>query len=117
VSLSAGGGAWANLSDRNVKQDFETVDAVAILDKVSSLPIQSWSYSAQTNGVRHIGPVAQDFHAAFGYGENETTITTVDADGVALAAIQGLHRLVQAQQEQIAVLESQVRRLQERLDD
>ena len=46
---------------------------------------------------RHIGPVAQDFHAAFGLGTHETAIATVDADGVALAAIQGLNEKVEAE--------------------
>jgi hypothetical protein len=36
-----------------------------------------------------MGPTAQDFRAAFGLGPNDTTISVVDADGVALAAIQG----------------------------
>ena len=40
----------------------------------------------------HIGPTAQDFSRAFGLGEDNRHITTVDADGVALAAIQGLYR-------------------------
>ena len=34
--------------------------------------------------------MAQDFYAAFGLGLGETTIATVDADGVALAAIKAL---------------------------
>ena len=45
--------------------------------------------------LRHISPIAQDFSAAFGVGEDDTHINTVDADGVALAAIQGLYHLVQ----------------------
>ncbi|HEY0548440.1 MAG TPA: hypothetical protein VGF13_02495 [Verrucomicrobiae bacterium] len=45
--------------------------------------------------VRHIGPMAQDFRSAFAVGENDRTITTVDADGVALAAIQGLNQKVE----------------------
>ncbi len=38
-------------------------------------------------------------------GEKETMITTLDTDGVALAAIQGLHEMVKEQQERIAALE------------
>ncbi len=38
-----------------------------------------------------MGPMAQDFHAAFGLGVSDKMIDTVDPDGVALAAIQGLH--------------------------
>jgi hydrogenase-1 operon protein HyaE len=66
------------------------------LEKVAALPIQSWRYNSETEGVRHLGPVAQDFHAAFGLGENDTSITTVDEGGVALAAIQGLNEKVES---------------------
>lgn len=38
--------------------------------------------------------MAQDFYAAFGVGEDNKHITTVDADGVALASIQTLHELM-----------------------
>ena len=57
----------------------------------------SWNYKAQGKSVRHLGPMAQDFHAAFELGEGERTITTVDADGVALAAIQGLNAKLEAE--------------------
>ena len=39
-----------------------------------------------------MGPMAQDFYAAFGLGSGDTTITSLDPDGVALAAIQGLNQ-------------------------
>ena len=57
---------------------------------------------------RHLGPTAQDFRAAFGLGEDDTTISTVDEQGVALAAIQGLYAVVQAKDGRIAVLDSDV---------
>jgi hypothetical protein len=57
--------------------------------------------------VRHIGPTAQDFYAAFGVGEDNTHISTVDADGVALAAIQGLYRIVQEKDAEIAALKAE----------
>ena len=92
AELAAGSGSWSVLSDRNVKHQVEPVDAEAVLEKVSSLPLSSWSYKAQDPSVRHIGPMAQDFHAAFGVGEDNRRISAVDADGVALAAIQGLNQ-------------------------
>jgi len=79
-------------SDRNLKQDFQPLDGRAMLEKVVALPVQSWAYKFD-DAKRHIGPVAQDFHSAFGLnGDDETAIATVDADGVALAAIQGLNQ-------------------------
>jgi hypothetical protein len=41
--------------------------------------------------------MAQDFHAAFGVGPDDKHIATVDADGVALAAIQGLNQKVESE--------------------
>ncbi|HZO55658.1 MAG TPA: tail fiber domain-containing protein, partial [Bryobacteraceae bacterium] len=78
-------------SDRNVKTAFQPVTARQILEKVVSLPLMSWAYT-NSSDVRHIGPVAQDFHAVFGVGTDDKHIATVDADGVALAAIQGLNQ-------------------------
>jgi hypothetical protein len=92
VTMAANAGSWSSLSDRRLKTAIELVDAGEILDRLLATPISTWSYIAQGEGVRHIGPMAQDFAAAFGLGENDTTISTIDADGVALAAIQGLNR-------------------------
>jgi len=83
-------------SDHNLKKNFDSVDAQEVLERVTSLPIQQWTYKAEEDSVRHVGPMAQDFHAAFGLGANDTTIATVDADGVALAAIQGLNEKLEA---------------------
>jgi hypothetical protein len=56
--------------------------------------------------------MAQDFYAAFGVGENDTTITTIDADGVALAAIQGLYAENQALKAQVDDLETRLTALE-----
>jgi hypothetical protein len=95
--LATGSGAWAAYSDRRGKREFQPVDAAAVLDKVVSLPISTWQWKAEADGIRHMGPTAQDFRAAFGLGPRETEIVTVDADGVALAAIQGLNAKLQAE--------------------
>jgi hypothetical protein len=86
------GGAWTNASDVALKEAFEPVDGAALLDAVARLPLSSWSYRAEGRGVRHLGPTAQDFRAAFGLGRDERSISTVDTAGVALAAIQELER-------------------------
>jgi hypothetical protein len=89
VYLAPGGGSWANLSDRNLKRNVTSVDDSAILAKLAALPVSEWSYVSQDR-VRHLGPMAQDFYAAFGVGEDNRHITTVDEEGVALAAIKAL---------------------------
>jgi trimeric autotransporter adhesin len=108
VFLPAGGGGWSNLSDRSMKDNFAAVDSERILERVASMPIQRWNYKSQDASVKHIGPTAQDFAAAFGVGENDTTISTVDADGVALAAIQGLYQENQQLKRDLAALKAQV---------
>jgi hypothetical protein len=103
--LAAGGGSWTSMSDRNAKEDFQPADTRAILDKVAELPLTTWRYKTQPSEVRHIGPTAQDFHAAFGVGESDTGITGVDADGVALAAIQALNSALKQKEVRIQTLE------------
>ena len=86
------GTTWQNGSDRNIKNDFSEISPQTVLAKVSALPITEWQYKLEAAGTRHIGPMAQDFHAAFGLnGGDDTHISTVDEGGVALAAIQGLN--------------------------
>jgi len=92
VSLPAGSGSWSSLSDRDAKELFKTANAREILERVAALPIQTWNYKSQEVSVRHIGPTAQDFAAAFNVGEDDRHIATVDEGGVALAAIQGLNQ-------------------------
>ena len=115
ATLPAGSGSWASLSDRNVKANVMAVDGRTILERLASLPIATWNYTAQSDSVRHMGPMAQDFRAAFGLGEDERHISTVDSEGVALAAIQELYKLSQQQVEeltrQLHELQNQVARL------
>jgi trimeric autotransporter adhesin len=93
--LPAGSGTFSCTSDRAAKTDFARVDGETVLGRLAGVPIQTWRYRTQGGGVRHIGPTAQDFYAAFGFGEDERRISLVDAEGVALAAIQALYRLSQ----------------------
>jgi hypothetical protein len=101
-------GAFGSLSDRNGKEGFKPIDAHEVLDKVTALPITGWSYKSSPS-VRHIGPMAQDFFAAFNLGRDDKHITTVDEGGVALAAIQGLNQKLEARSQE---LEGQTRKLE-----
>jgi hypothetical protein len=87
-------GTISTLSDRDAKERFEPVESRDVLDKVAALPLSRWSYKSDRAN-RHIGPMAQDFYAAFAAGSDDKSICTVDADGVALAAIQGLNQKVE----------------------
>jgi len=117
VRLAGGSGAWESLSDRRAKKNFAPVDSQEILKKVADLPLMSWSYLAQPSSIRHLGPTSQDFKAAFGLGEDEAFISTADADGVALAAIQGLYRHICQIERQLAAYEEQIRTMETLIRD
>ena len=110
IGNSMGGGGM--FSDRNLKENVAAVDNQAILDRVAQLPIREWNYKQQDASIRHIGPMAQDFAATFGVGEDDRRINPVDANGVTLASIQALYALNQKQAEQIAALQKQIETLQ-----
>ena len=113
VFLSSGSGSWSSLSDRNAKHHFEAVDGEAVLGALLSVPVQRWSYRSQDPGIRHMGPTAQDFRAAFGLGESATTITGVDVDGVNMAAIQALTVRTNRLIDENATLRQELRRMRE----
>ncbi len=108
-------GSLTESSDVNAKENFSPVNGAGVLTRLQDIPITTWNYKADSASVRHMGPMAQDFYAAFELGRDELHIAPLDANGVALAATQELYRLVQAQQAQIAALEQQNRELTARL--
>ncbi len=112
MRLNSGGlrvnGTFVSASDRNKKENFTEVNPREVLDKVVDLPVTRWNYKADSQS-RHLGPMAQDFRAAFGLGEDDKHIATVDADGVALAAIKGLNQKLE---ETVRAQESRIERLE-----
>ena len=108
-------GTLSQGSDRNIKRDFAPVNPMAVLAKVAELPITEWSYAADADA-RHMGPVSQDFHAAFNLnGDDDKHITTVDEAGVALAAIQGLNQKLEAQRGRLDQKEAEISELKQQL--
>jgi hypothetical protein len=117
VSLAAGGGSWASISDFRKKENFHEIDKEDVLKKVAALPITNWNYKTQPDTYRHIGPMAQDFYAAFkldGIG-NDTTINTIDIDGVNMVAIQALEQRTVDLQKENAQLKAQLQTMNERM--
>ena len=107
VVLAHGSSSWAPASDRNIKANFAPVDGRGVLARLLAMPIETWNYLSQDPAIRHIGPMAQDFAAAFGVGEDDRHILPIDANGVALAAIQALAARLEAAEARIAELEAQ----------
>lgn len=115
VNAYCDGSSWHNASDRNLKQNFADLDTGAVLEKIVAMPIQSWSYKTQL-GEKHIGPVAQDFRAAFGLGDSDRSISTVDEGGVALAAIQGLNEKLEMRSEKLEVENAELKARLEKVE-
>ncbi|MCA9706126.1 MAG: tail fiber domain-containing protein [Myxococcales bacterium] len=104
------------ISDRERKENFEGVDTKAVLETLVQVPITTWNYTFEDPSIRHVGPMAQDFQAAFSVGATDEKIFQIDADGVALASIQALHTEVEQLREQNARLEQALAELERRLD-
>jgi hypothetical protein len=100
--LTTSGSGWSCSSDRNLKQNLAALDSSEVLRRVAALPVYRWQPKGRNEHVMHFGPMAQDFYAAFGLGDDDKMIGLQDADGVALAAIQGLNAKVEARDAQIA---------------
>ncbi len=113
VELAPNGAQWLALSDVRTKHHFRDLDGDDVLRKVAAMPVTEWSYKAQDAAIRHIGPTAQDFHAAFGLGEDPLRIGTLDADGVALAGVKALEARSRQQADEVAALRFEVARLRE----
>jgi hypothetical protein len=108
--------SFVSTSDRNAKQNFQSIDAREILDKVAALPITRWNFRSDV-ATQHLGPMAQDFYAAFTVGPDDKHIANVDESGVALAAIQGLNaKLESALREKDVQLQSQAGQLQAQVE-
>ena len=109
------GGVWTNGSDRNSKTAFRPVNKTEVLESVLKLPVTRWRYKSESDTTHHIGPTAQDFHAAFHLGDSDKHISTIDADGVALAAIQGLYEIVKEKDTEITVQREQIAKQHNRM--
>jgi len=105
VHVLSGDTAWSSISDKNAKKNFRPVNGEAVLEKLAAMPLQSWNYKweADTN-TPHLGPMAQDFKAAFYPGRDDKSISTLEFDGVELAAIQGLNQKLNEKEAEIETL-------------
>jgi hypothetical protein len=105
-NLPAGSGVFNCTSSRTTKANFEPVSGSDVLARVRSLPISTWNYVSEGGNVRHLGPMAEDFHAAFGLGTGSESIGVQDLASVSLAGVQALG-------EQTAELQAEVAELRE----
>jgi hypothetical protein len=114
VHVLPGGTAWSSISDRDAKKNFQPVNGEAVLEKLAAIAVQKWNYKwEEETNTPHIGPMAQDFKAAFYPGRDDKSISTLEFDGVELAAIQGLNQKLNEKAARINALEKELAELKE----
>jgi|GEM_PF-2123674 len=116
--IEEGSAGWSNTSTRTAKTNVDPVDQQAALEGVDSLDIATWEYKNERGdgkGTTHIGPMAEEFHDAFDVGNSDEHINSINLDGVALAAIQGLSKKLDEKNERINDLEAENEQLGDRL--
>jgi len=112
VVLTPGASSWTTISDRNAKKNFRPIDPGTVLEKLAAIPIAQWNYRWERDtDVPNIGPMAQDFKHAFYPGRDDKGISTLEFDGVELAAIQGLNQKLEATRAENAALKQSVAEL------
>jgi len=112
AALAPNGTAWVTLSDSNAKTAVVAVDPRAVLAKVDQLPVTEWEYKHDPHR-RYFGPMAQDFHAAFGLGNDAKTINTLDADGVLFLSVKGLCEELKERDKVVAELKTKSQEIEE----
>lgn len=119
--MANGATAWSFMSDKNTKENFEDVNGEDILNKISTLPITKWNYISNDDNVKFIGPMAQDFHAAFGLGGSDSCgINSMAIDGLNLAAIKALTartEKIEALEQKVSNQEAEINALREELEE
>ncbi len=114
--MDPGDGSWSSIPNPDLKTA-KPVNPKDILEKLAALPVVTYHKKGDPTGAApDIGPMARDFKAAFYPGRDDKSISTLEFDGVELAAIQGLNQKLEAQQEELKKRDAAIQSLQERLD-
>jgi hypothetical protein len=113
--LPSGSGVFSCTSDRASKERFAPIDGEEVLRKLAAMPIERWSYKSE-RGVTHVGPVAQDFHEAFGLGTDDRSIGHLDLSGISLRAVQALEARTRELRAENDELRARLARLEATLD-
>jgi len=118
--IDGGSTGWSTTSTRSAKTNIDPVDPEAILDGVTEMEVATWEYKdddGEGAGTRHVGPMAEDFHEVVDVGTSDDHINSINADGVALAAIQGLSKNLDETQADLEAKATRIGDQQETIDD
>jgi hypothetical protein len=108
-------GALMQGSSRNIKKNIDPVDERAVLEKVRRLDIKRWQYKRDETGAKHMGPMAEEFFAAFGLGTDDAHLAASDVAAVALASIRALGKELEAARAENAALKKRLDRIEARM--
>jgi hypothetical protein len=110
------GGTWTNASSRDFKDQFADINGDELLEKVNQLNIQKWNYKGTDES--HIGPIAEEFKELFDVGvkDDKKHISTIDASGVALKAIQELNKKLAEKDRKIGQMSKENQQLSDRIE-
>ncbi|HYP49637.1 MAG TPA: tail fiber domain-containing protein, partial [Pyrinomonadaceae bacterium] len=114
-NLPAGSGVFNCTSSRFTKENFRAVNGIDVLSRLQKVPVSTWNYITEGNKVRHLGPMAEDFHKEFGLGTDDKSIGVQDMAGVSLAAVKELDAQLQQKTSEVEMLKAEVNSLQQRL--
>jgi hypothetical protein len=117
-NLPAGSGVFNCTSSRLTKENFAPVNGEEVLLSLRNLPVSTWNYISEGTQTRHIGPMAEDFQAAFQLSTDDKTIGVQDLAGVAIAAVKALEERtaqLQAKTAEVDELRAALVSLEERL--
>lgn len=103
---------------RHDRAEEDWVDPREVLDRLQVLDVYAW-YESSGGGdeVLHLGPAAEDFHGVFEVGRDADHIPPGDADGVAMAAIQGLAMRLDERDERIERYTRRIQRQREIIEE
>ena len=104
-NIAAGGASITCASSRLIKENFTPVDVEDVLQRLLRLELNTWNIIDEESHALHMGLFAEDFHEAFGLGDDRRAIGHQDMDGVTVAGIMALGQRtdrLRAEQDQAA---------------
>ena len=115
-NLLPGTPSWQCTSDRNAKENLVPANGEEVLNRLAAMPLYSYNFKNADPSIRSLGPMAQDFYAAFGLGQDNKMVASINLEGVALSAIQGLYAEVQTDREQLKAKDARIEELEQRVE-
>jgi trimeric autotransporter adhesin len=107
VYMRHGQSGWSNYCDRNIKENFRELDGEEVLEKIRNMPVTEWNYKKGDSSLKYVGPMAQDFYAAFHLGGTDSLgINSISIDGVNMAGVKALEKRTSEMKGELAAVKA-----------